>query len=128
VLALRWARSPLLRLTLVLVLLRLSGWVGGAVVVHRSVIQRSTTGWSCHNLFLLGFHVGADCIIHDHDIADKYWKCPFGVERHALLQLGGETNHEAVLLLLVRVYLVWRILRQVVELLRVVVHGPSALP
>jgi hypothetical protein len=87
----------------------------------------STTGWSCHNLPLLGFLVGADCIIHDHDIADELWKRPFSVERHALLQLGGETNHEAVLLLVVRVHLVWRILRQVVELLGVVMHGHSVL-
>jgi hypothetical protein len=31
----------------------------------------STTRWSCHNLPLLGFLVGADGIICDHDIADK---------------------------------------------------------
>jgi hypothetical protein len=96
-------------------------------VVHRSILRRSTTGWSCHNLPLLGFLVGVNCVVHDHDIADKFWKCPSGVERHALLQLGGETNHEVVLLLLVRIHLVWRILRQVAEQLGVVVHGPSAL-
>jgi hypothetical protein len=62
-----------------------SRWIGGAVVVHRPVLQRSTTGWSGHNLPLLGFLVGADCIIRDHDIADKLWKCPSSVERHALL-------------------------------------------
>jgi hypothetical protein len=44
-----------------------------------------------------------------------------------LLQLGGETYHEAVLPLLVRVHLVRRILRQVVELLGIVMHGPSSL-
>jgi hypothetical protein len=69
VLTLRRAESPLLRLTLVL--LWLSGWVGGAVVVHRSVLCRSTTGWSFHSLPLLGFLVGVACIIHNHDIADK---------------------------------------------------------
>jgi hypothetical protein len=60
---------------MVLLLLRLSGWVGEAVVVHHPVLRRSTTGWSCHSLPLLGFLVGADGIIHDHDIADKLWKC-----------------------------------------------------
>jgi hypothetical protein len=119
--------DPLLLLMRVLVLLRLSGWVGGAVVVHRLVHRRSTAGWSCHSLPLLGFLVCADCIIRDHDIADELWKCPSSVERYALLQLGGDTNHEAVLLLVVRVHLVRRILRQVVELLGVVVQGPFAL-
>jgi hypothetical protein len=86
VLALRWVRSPLLLLMLVLVLLWLTGWVGGAVVVHRSVLRRSTTGWSFHNIPLLGFLVGVDGIIRDHDIADKLWKCPSSVECHAHLQ------------------------------------------
>jgi hypothetical protein len=130
VLALRWAGSPLLLLklvlVLVLVLLWLSSWVGGAVVVHRSVLWRSTTKWSSHNLPLLGFLVSTDCIIRDHDVADKLWKCPSSVERHALLQLVGETDHEAVLPF-VRVHLVRRILRQMVELLGVVVHEPSSL-
>jgi hypothetical protein len=85
VLARRWAGSPLLLQTLMLVLLRLSRWVGGAVVVHRPVLRRSTTGWSSHNLPLLGFLVGADGIICDHDIADELWKCPSSVECHALL-------------------------------------------
>jgi hypothetical protein len=110
-----------------LVLLLLSGWVSGAVVVHCLILQRSTTGWRCHGLPLLGFLVGTNCIIRDHDIADKLWKCPSGVECHALLQLGGETDHEAILFLLIRVHLVRRILRQVVELLGVVVHRPSTL-
>jgi hypothetical protein len=52
-------------LLVVLVLLRLSGWVGGAVVVPDGV--------------------GADSIVHDHDIADELWKCRSNVERHALL-------------------------------------------
>jgi hypothetical protein len=97
------------------VLLWLSGWVGGAVVVHRSVLRRSTTGRSYHNLPLLGFLVSTDSIVHDDDIADKLWECPSRVKRHALLQLGGEIDQEAVLFLLVRVHLVRRILRQVVE-------------
>jgi hypothetical protein len=71
--------------------------------------------------------VGADGIVCDHDIADELWKCPSNVERHALLQLGGETDHEAILLLLIRVHLVRRILRQMVELLGIVVHGSSSL-
>jgi hypothetical protein len=71
VLALRWAGSPLLLMMLVLMLLRLARWVGGAVVVHRPILQRSTTGWSSHNLLFLGFFVGVDCIICDHDIADE---------------------------------------------------------
>jgi hypothetical protein len=86
------------------------------------------TVWSYYSLPPLGFLVGVDCIVRDHDIADELWKCPSSVEHHALLQLGGETDHEAVLLLLVRVYLVRCILCQMVELLGVVVHGPSALP
>jgi hypothetical protein len=85
VLALRWTGSPLLLLTLVLVLLRLSRWVGGVVVVHRPVLQRITTGWSSHNLHLLGFLVGMDGIVRDHDVADKLWTCPSSIERHALL-------------------------------------------
>jgi hypothetical protein len=36
-------------------------------------------------------------------------------------------DHEAVILFVVRVHLVQRILRQMVELLGVVVHGPSSL-
>jgi hypothetical protein len=55
------------------------------MVVHRPVLQRSTTGWSSHNLPLLGFLVGTDCIIHDHDDADELYKCPSNVEHHALL-------------------------------------------
>jgi hypothetical protein len=108
-------------------LLQLSRWVGGAVVVHYPILQRSTIGRSCHNLTLLGFLVGVDCIIRDDDIADELWKCPSSVERHALLYLGGGTDLEAILLLLVRVHLFQRILRQVVEFLGVVMHGPSAL-
>jgi hypothetical protein len=76
-----------------LLLLWLARWVGGAVVVHRPVLQRSTSGRSCHILPLLGFLMGTDCIVHDGDIADKLWKCPSRVEHHALLQLGGETDH-----------------------------------
>jgi hypothetical protein len=52
---------------------------------------------------------------------------PPHVERHALLYLGGEANHEAVLLLVIGVPLVWHILYQVVEQLGVVMHGPSTL-
>jgi hypothetical protein len=102
-------------------------WIGGAMVVHCPVFWRSTTRWSCHSLPHLGFLVSADCIIRDDDIIDKLWKSPSSVERHALLQLGGEIDHEAVLLLLICVHLVQRILRQVVEQLGVVMHGPSAL-
>jgi hypothetical protein len=109
------------------VLVRQSGWVGGGVVVHYVVLRRSTIGWSCDNLPLLGFLVGADGIVRNHDIADKLWKFSLGVEHHALLQLGGETDHEAVLLLLICVHLVRRILLQVVEQLGVVVHEPSTL-
>jgi hypothetical protein len=111
---------------LMLMLLRLARWVGGAVVVHRLVLQGSTSGWSCHNLPLLGFLVSTDCIIHDNDIASNLWEYPSCVERHALLQLGGETDYEAVLLL-IRVHLVQRILRQMVEQLGVVMHRSSTL-
>jgi hypothetical protein len=44
-LALRWAGSPLLLRTLMLMLVKLSRWVGGAMVVHHLVLWRSTTGW-----------------------------------------------------------------------------------
>jgi hypothetical protein len=70
--------------------------------------------------------MGADCIICDYGIADELWKCPSIVECHALLQLGGETDHEAVILL-VHVQLVRCILHQVVEQLGVVRHEPSTL-
>jgi hypothetical protein len=55
------------------------------MVVHRPVLWSSTAGWSSHSLALLGFLVGADGIVRDHDIAHKLWKCPCSVERHALL-------------------------------------------
>jgi hypothetical protein len=97
------------------------------VVVHHPILRRSTFGRSCHNLPLLDFLVGTDCIVRDHDIAYKLWKHPSSVECHTLLQLGGEIDHEAVLLLLVRVHLVQCILHQVVEQLGVVMHEPSAL-
>jgi hypothetical protein len=83
VLTLRQAGSPLLLQTLLLVLG--SRWIGGAVVVHRPVLRRSTTGWSGHNLPLLGFLVSTDGIVRDHDVADKLRKYPSSVERHALL-------------------------------------------
>jgi hypothetical protein len=54
-----------------LVLVRLSRWVGGAVVVHRPVLRRSTARWSSHSLPLLGFLVGADGVVRDHHIADE---------------------------------------------------------
>jgi hypothetical protein len=85
VLALGWAGSPVLLRTLVLVLVQLSGWVCGVVVVHRPVLQMSTIEWSSNNLPLLGFVVGTDSIIRDHDIAHKLWKYPSSVERHVLL-------------------------------------------
>jgi hypothetical protein len=104
----------------------LTRWVGGAMVVRRPIVQRSTSGLSYHNLPLLGFLVSADCIVHDDDIADKLWEYSSSVERHALLQLGGETNHKVVLPLVVHVHLIRRILCQVVEQLAVVMHVPSA--
>jgi hypothetical protein len=64
--------GPLLLLTLVLMLLLLVRWVGGAMMVHHSVPRGSTTGWSCHNLPLLCFLVGADRIVRNGDIADKF--------------------------------------------------------
>jgi hypothetical protein len=70
---------------LVLMLLWLTRWLGGTVVVHCPVLRRSTTGRSCHNLPLLGFLMSVDCLIRNDDIADKLSKCPSSVERHALL-------------------------------------------
>jgi hypothetical protein len=55
------------------------------MVVHHPVLQWITTKWSSHNLPLLGFLVGTDCIVRDHDISDELWKCPSSVERHVLL-------------------------------------------
>ena len=66
-------------------LVQLSGWVSGVVVVHRPVLWGSTIRWSSLNLPLLGFLVGADGIVRDHNIADELWKCPSSVERHVLL-------------------------------------------
>jgi hypothetical protein len=80
---LRWVGSPLLLRMLLLALG--SRWIGGAVVVHRPVLWRSTAGWSSHSLSLLGFLVGVDDIVHDHDVADELWEWPSRVERHALL-------------------------------------------
>jgi hypothetical protein len=57
-LMLRWAGSPLLLQTLMLMLVQRSRWIGGAVVVHRPVLRGSTTGQSSHSLPLLGFLVG----------------------------------------------------------------------
>jgi hypothetical protein len=110
-----------------LLLVQWSRWIGGAVVVHHPVLWRSTTGWNSHNLPLLGFLVDTDGVVHDHDVADELWECPSHVEHHALLYLGGEIDHEVVLLLLIGVHLIRRILCQMVELLGVVVHGPSSL-
>jgi hypothetical protein len=75
--ALRLAGSPLLPLVLMLMLLlmlllMLARWVGGAMMIHHPVPHGSTTGWSYHNLSLLCLLVGADHIIHDDDIADKF--------------------------------------------------------
>jgi hypothetical protein len=59
---------------------------GAAVeVVHHLVLRGSTTRQSSHNLSLLGFLVGVECIVRDHDVADELWECPSSVEHHALL-------------------------------------------
>jgi hypothetical protein len=118
--------SPLPLVRLVRALLWLTRWVGGAMVVHCPVLRGNTSEHSCHNLPLLGFLASVDYIVRGDDIANKLWKCPSSVERHALLQLGGKTDHEAVLLL-IRVHLVRRILHQVVEYLGVVLHITSTL-
>jgi hypothetical protein len=68
-----------------LVLVQRLRWIGGVVVVHRLVLWGSTTRWSSHNLPLLCFPVGADCIVHDHDVADELWKCLSSVEHPVLL-------------------------------------------
>jgi hypothetical protein len=70
-LALRWVGNPLLLLALVLLLMR---QVGGAVVVHRPILGRSTSGWSYHILPLLCFLVGVDYSVHDDDITNKLWE------------------------------------------------------
>jgi hypothetical protein len=70
--------------------------------------------------------VCVDRIVRDDDITDKLWEQPSRVERHVLLYLSGDANHEAVLLVIC-VHLVWRILCQMVEQLVVVMHGLSTL-
>jgi hypothetical protein len=70
------------------------------------ILQRSTSGWRCHYLPLLGFLVGVNRIIRDDGNADKLWKCRSRLELHLLLQLGGVNDYEAVLLLLIYVHLV----------------------
>jgi hypothetical protein len=69
VLALRWVGSALLLLTLVLMLVRR---VSGAMMVHRLVPWGSTTERSYHILPLLCLLVGADRIIRNGDIANKF--------------------------------------------------------
>jgi hypothetical protein len=71
-LVLRWARNPLWLLTLVLLLL--TRWVGGTLVVHHPVPGRSTTGRSYYDLPLLCVLVCADRIVHDDDITNKLWE------------------------------------------------------
>jgi hypothetical protein len=71
-LALRWVGNPLL--LLVLVLLLLMRRVGTDVVVHHPIPGRSTVGRSYHNLPLICFFVGVDCLICDDDITDKLWE------------------------------------------------------
>jgi hypothetical protein len=122
---LRWAGNPLLLLMLVLMLVRL---VNGARWVHHSVLRRSTTGWSYHNLSLLSLLVGADCIVRDDDIADKLEEGSTGTECKALLKLSQQASHEAVLLLFICINLLCHIWCQLIEGLGVVIDGSSALP
>jgi hypothetical protein len=89
--------------------------VGGVMMIHHLVLWRSTTGRSCHNHCLLALLVGADCIIRDDDVVDELWEGSASSEHHALLKLRRETIHEAVLLLLFHVHLIWCIIRQMVE-------------
>jgi di/tricarboxylate transporter len=73
----RWVGNPLplqALALLALVLLLLMRRVGWALVVHRLVPGRSTVGRSYHNLPLLCFLVGVDCLICDDDITDKLWE------------------------------------------------------
>jgi hypothetical protein len=70
-LVLRWAGNTLLLVVLLALVLLLTGWVSGAMVVHHLVPGRSTAGRSYHNLPLLCFLVGANCLIHSDDITDK---------------------------------------------------------
>jgi hypothetical protein len=72
-------------------------------------------------------HYRTDRIVRDDDIADEVWERPSSVECHALLQLSGEANYEAVLFLIICVHLVQHILRQTVEHLQIVMHGSSTL-
>jgi hypothetical protein len=71
-LALRWAGNPLLLLALVLLLLMTR--VGGTMVVHHPVPERSIARRRYHNLPLLCFLVGADHLICDDDVTDKLWE------------------------------------------------------
>jgi hypothetical protein len=62
-----WGGALLLLMRVLLLPMR---WVDGAVIVHHPVPWRG----SCHNLPLLCFLVSVDRIIHDDDIADKFWE------------------------------------------------------
>jgi hypothetical protein len=95
--------------------------------VHHSVLRRSTTGWSYHNLSLLSLLVGADRIVCDDGVADKLEEGSTGTECKALLKLSQQASHEAVLLFIC-INLLCHIWRQLIEGLGVVVDGSSALP
>jgi hypothetical protein len=40
-------------------------------MIHRLVLWRSTTGWRCHILPLLGLLVGTGHIVCDDDVTDE---------------------------------------------------------
>jgi hypothetical protein len=67
-----------------------------------------------------------DRMIRDDGVVEELWKSPAIVEHKALLQLGGKSVHETVVLL-IGLNLLWSILCQMVEELRVAMLGPSAL-
>jgi hypothetical protein len=96
-------------------------------MVHHPVVQRDTAGWGCHNLPVLAFLVRTDFIIRDDSITDEVRESAAHAKGKALLWLGQKSIHGTVLHLLISINLLQSILRQMVEELGVLMHGPSAL-
>jgi hypothetical protein len=58
------------------------------VTLLRWVVMWSTASWGYQSL-LLAFLMSTVSVIHNDGIAHKFQESPIGVERKALLKLGG---------------------------------------
>jgi hypothetical protein len=76
----RWTGSQLMMMLL---------WWVVMWSTHHPVLVRGTARWGCQSLLLLAFLMSTDGIIHNDGIAHKFQESPIGVERKALLKLGG---------------------------------------